>query len=108
LHAGLLDVTVNPDGGLTWRPRSDTLDVSAATEAAALAEIPVVHVQSAIADGLGKPGADLEALAGALVRLGLSRKDARGRLIRAHEELERRGDDAGDEEKLLTLALSAR
>ena len=121
LHADLLEVTADPHSGLRWRARSEALDVNSGVAAAVLTEIPVVRVESAIAASIADSGlsaiADspavghledlVGALAGALVRLGLSRKEARARLERAHEELRRRGEDAGDEAKLLTLALSA-
>ena len=45
-------------------------------------------------------------LADALERLGLPKRQARGRLERAFAELRRRGDDPRDEQKLLTLALT--
>jgi len=82
--------------------------VSSGFDASALQEIPVVRVESATADGQAEDSVILEELAKALVRLGHSRREARARMKRAYEGLQRRGEDATDEQRLLTVALSAR
>lgn len=106
IHAGLLEVSGDPFSRLSWRPRSANLAVDSGDDAAALGEIPFVQVPSATADCASDSAEELENLAGALVRLGLTRKQARARLKTAHEEFRRAGGDALDEQQLLQRALS--
>jgi hypothetical protein len=114
IHAGLLDVSGDPFSRLSWRPRSRNLALDSGDDSAALGEIPMVHVESATADSSASATADcvsddpdeIENLAGALARLGLTRKEARARLEMAHEELTKNdGGAAIDEEQLLQRAL---
>jgi len=115
IHAGLLEVSGDPFSRLSWQPRSKSLVLDSGDDAAALGEIPMVQVESAVADSSASATADstrgdsdeLESLAGALVRLGLTRKEACARLKWAHEELRRAGGDASDEQQLLQRALCA-
>ncbi|MBN2491383.1 MAG: HNH endonuclease, partial [Planctomycetes bacterium] len=110
IHAGLLEVTGDPRSGLTWRPRSAGLAVDPAVDRAALAAVPTVRLESVITDS-SSPAVpamsedDVEALAGALVRLGLGKKQARARIQCAVDVLVARGAPL-DDGKVLSLALS--
>ncbi len=135
LHAGLLRISGDLDTGLKWQPRSETIQVDSAADAAVLLEIPVARTVSAIADaadrvveadsvvnanGVVNAGtidhARIEAVSGALVRLGFSKKEARARVEKtwhqlAHDDLAQ--DDlaqdglALDVKMLLTRVLRA-
>ena len=118
IHAGLLEVTGDPVEGLSWRSRSQRLVVMDRPdeEARQLDAIPITRTESAIADSYDEsnpsppawptpPAHDLDALAGALVRLGLGRKDARSRVEHAWLELKTRGEKL-DPDRILTLAIA--
>ena len=118
IHAGLLEVTGDPVEGLAWRSRSQRLVVMDRSDERShqLAAIPITRTESAIADSADKsnpstpawptpPAHDLDALAGALVQLGLGRKDARSRVEHAWLKLKTRGEKP-DPDRILTLAIA--
>ena len=107
-------MTGTPGDGLRRRPRSAGLEVRSEADAWALAKVPMITVQSAIADtsavsdmsDMSDAAIDLADLAQALVNLGLRKKAAVARLERARHELEARGVPLTEDE-LLRRALSA-
>ena len=110
IHAGLLEVTGDPFTGLGWRPRSRGLAVDAAEDRDALAAVPTVVIESGIPDSSPPKSAalaadDVDALAGALVRLGVPKKQARARVEWAAQSLATSGQSL-DEGKVLSLAIA--
>ena len=86
-----------PGVGLRWRARSTAVDLRSGGDAAALCGVPEVRVVSAIPDNAPAQTDDDEALAGALVRLGMKKPDAVRRIAWARRAVAEAGEIMSDE-----------